>query len=320
MGVAEQRRLGERGCMRQLRRCERGQAIVLMVLFLTVLVGLVTLVVDLGAWFRSQRQLQSAADAAALAGAQALPDSPGDASALAQQYATKNASDLSSAEYSIGSDLVPNDRITVHVTRDAPGFFAKIFGIDSVRVGATAIAQAKMMAQARHVAPITVKNTQPMLSGPGCPCFGPGNETTLPLRTGAPGGFALVDLSRNGNGTTSNDVIADWIEGGYPDYLPVGTYLSDPGAKFNNSQIQSALNSRIGSELLFPVYDTYAGGGANAGYHVIGWAAFHLLSTALSGTGMLIGYFTEVTWDGIGTTTTTGGGPNFGARTVQLVG
>ncbi len=304
--------------MRQLRRCERGQAIVLMVLFLTVMVGLVTLVVDLGSWFRSQRQLQSAADAAALAGAQALPNSPGDASALAQQYATKNAFDLSSADYSIGSDLASNDRITVHVTRTTPGFFAKVFGIDSVRVGATAIAQAKMMAKAKHVAPITVRDTHPMLGGSGCPCFGPGNETTLPLRTGAPGGFALVDLSGNGNGTTSNDVIADWIEGGYPDDLSVGTYLSDPGAKFNNSRIQAALNSRIGSVLLFPVYDTYGGGGSNAGYHVIGWAAFHLDGTDLNGQGSLTGYFTEVTWEGVGTTTS--GSPNFGAHTVQLVG
>ena len=319
MGVAEQRRRSENGCMRQLRRCERGQALVLMVLLMVSLLGLATLVVDVGSWFRSKRQLQSTADAAALAGAQALPNRPGDASGLAQQYATKNASNLASADYSIGSDLAPNDQITVHVTRNAPGLFAKVFGINSVQVGATATAQAKMMAQARYVAPIAVQNTHPMLAGPGCPCFGPGNETTLPLKTNAPGGFALVDLSRSGNGTTSSDAIADWILHGYPDYLPVGTYLSDPGAKFNNSSIQSALNSRIGSDLLFPVYDTYAGGGANAGYHVIGWAAFHLLSTALSGTGMLIGYFTEVTWDGIGTTTPTGGGPNYGARTIQLV-
>jgi Flp pilus assembly protein TadG len=306
--------------MRHLRRCERGQAIVVMVLFLASLVGLVTLVLDVGSWFRSQRQLQSAADAGALAGAQALPNSPGNASALAQQYATQNASDLASADYSIGTDLAPNDRITVHVTRNAPGFFAKIFGIDSVHVGATATAEAKTMAQARHVAPITVKNTQAMLGGPGCPCFGPGNETTLPLRTGAPGGFALVDLSGNGNGNTSNDAIADWIVNGYSDYLSVGTYFSDPGAKFNNSQIQDALNSRIGSVLLFPVYDTYNGGGSNAGYHVIGWAAFHLDSTSLNGQGSLTGYFTDVTWDGIGATTSTGGGPNYGAHTVQLVG
>ena len=158
-----------------------------------------------------------------------------------------------------------------------------------------------------------------MLAGSGCPCFGPTNETTIPLRTSAPGGFALVDLSGSGNGTTGNEAIADWIVNGYSDYLPVGTYFSDPGAKFNNSQIQDALNSRIGSDLLFPVYDTYGGGGANAGYHVIGWAAFHLESTSLNGQGSLTGYFTEVTWDGIGGTSSTSGGPNYGARTIQLV-
>jgi Flp pilus assembly protein TadG len=320
MGVAAERRLGEGTCMRHLRRCERGQAFVLMVLFMACLVGLVALVLDVGSWFRSQRQLQSAADAAALAGAQALPNSPGDASALAQEYATRNASDLASAEYSITSDLGPNDRITVHVTRNAPGFFARIFGIDSVHVGATATAQAKMMAQARHAAPIAIRNTEPMLDGSGCPCFGPSNETTIQLRTAAPGGFALVDLSGNGNGIASNDAIADWIVNGYPDYLPVGTYLSDPGAKFNNSKIQNALDSRIGSELLFPVYDTYSGGGSNAGYHVIGWAAFHIESTSLNGQGSLTGYFTEVTWDGIGASNSSGGGPNYGAHTVQLVG
>ena len=320
MGVAGQQRNGEMRSMQQLRRCERGQALVIMVLFLVSLLGMGTLVLDVGSWFRSKRQLQSAADAAALAGAQALPNNPGDASALAQQYAAKNASDLASAEYSIGSDLAPHDRIMVHLTRNAPGFFAKVFGVASVQVGATAIAEAKMMAKARHVAPITVRNTHPMLGGSGCPCFGPSNETTIPLRTGAPGGFALVDLSGSGNGTTGNDTIANWIVNGYPDYLPVGTYLSDPGAKFNNSQIQDALNSRIGSELLFPVYDTYAGGGANAGYHVIGWAAFHLDGTDLNGQGSLTGYFTDVTWDGVGATTSTSAGPNFGAHTVQLVG
>jgi Flp pilus assembly protein TadG len=306
--------------MRQLRRCQRGQALVLMVVFMAFMLGLAALVLDVGSWFRSQRQLQSAADAAALAGAQALPNSPGDASGLAQQYATKNASDLASADYSFGSDIFPNDRITVHLTRNAPGFFARVFGIDSVHVGATATAQAKTMAQAKHVAPIVVQNTQSMLAGSGCPCFGPANETTLPLRTNAPGGFALVDLSGSGNGTTSNDAIANWIVNGYPDYLPVGAYFSDPGAKFNNSQIQSALNSRIGTELLFPVYDTYNGGGANAGYHVIGWAAFHIESISLNGQGSLTGYFTEVTWDGIGGTSSASGGPNYGARTIQLVG
>jgi Flp pilus assembly protein TadG len=304
-----------------LKRNERGQALVLTVVFVVSLLGMAALVLDVGSWYRSKRQLQSTADAAALAGAQALPDTPGSATGLAQQYAKQNAADLSSADYSISSNIVPNDRITVHVTRSAPGFFSKLFGVNSVQVGATATAQTEGMAQARYVAPITVRNTHPMLAGPGCPCFGPTNETTLPLgKTGAPGAFDLVDLNGAGNGTVGASTLADWIMNGYQDYLGLGDYFSDPGAKWNNSTIQAALQARFGTELLFPVYDQLNGSGSNAKYHVIAWAAFHLESVTANGSsGSITGYFTEVVWDGIPATTSGGGGPNFGAHTVQLV-
>jgi hypothetical protein len=299
---------------------QSGQALVLTVVFLVSMLGMSALVLDVGSWYRAKRNLQATADAAALAGAQALPDTPDTANGLAQQYATTNAPDLATKDVSIGSNIVPNDRITVHVTRPSPGFFARLFGINSVDVGASATAQSEGMAQARYVAPIAVKNTHPMLAGAGCPCFGPANETTIPLnKSGAPGSFTLVDLTDDPTGTTGASTLADWVLSGYQNYLPIGGYFSDPGAKFNNSQIQSALNARIGTELLFPIYDTLTNQGSNAQYHVIGWAAFHLESISVSGTGSITGYFADITWDGIPATTPTGGGPNFGAHTVQLV-
>jgi hypothetical protein len=305
----------------RVKRNQSGQALVLMVVFIVSLFGMAALVLDVGSWYRAKRQLQSTADAAALAGAQALPDTPGNASGLAQQYATTNAPDLASANYSVSSHIVPNDQITVHVSRPSPGFFAKIFGITSVDVGASATAQSEGMSSARYVAPITVRNTHPMLAGPGCPCFGPPNETTLPVgKNGAPGSFALVDLTGDPTGTTGSSTLADWITNGYDQYLPLGGYFSDPGAKFNNSQIDAALQGRIGTELLFPVYDALTSGGSNATYHIIAWAAFHLESFDIQGQGgSITGYFTDITWDGIPATTPTGGGPNFGAHTVQLV-
>jgi Flp pilus assembly protein TadG len=303
------------------KRNQSGQALVLTVVFLVSMLGMSALVLDVGSWYRAKRNLQATADAAALAGAQALPDDPSGASSLANDYAGRNASDLATKDVSVGSNIVPNDRITVHVTRPSPGFFAKLFGIDSVNVGASATAQSEGMAQAKYVAPIAVKNTHPMLSGAGCPCFGQQNETTIPVgTTGAPGAFALVNLLDT-QGTSGASTLADWIENGFQDYLPIGSYFSDPGVKFNSSQIQTALTQRIGTELLFPVYDTLTGQGSNAQYHVIGWAAFHLESLNVQGTGGTItGYFTDITWDGIPATTPSGGGPNFGAHTVQLVG
>ena len=52
---------------------ERGQAIVLSVLALVALLGMSALVLDVGNWMRTKRRLQATADAATLAGAQALP-------------------------------------------------------------------------------------------------------------------------------------------------------------------------------------------------------------------------------------------------------
>src|SRR2546421_10721440 len=71
------------------KRDQSGQALVLTVVFLVSLLGMAALVLDVGSWYRAKRQLQSTADAAALAGAQALPRAPGNATSLAQQYATK---------------------------------------------------------------------------------------------------------------------------------------------------------------------------------------------------------------------------------------
>ena len=54
-------------------KSQRGQSMVLTLVFLTVLLGMAAAVIDVGGWYRAHRQTQSTADATALAGAQALP-------------------------------------------------------------------------------------------------------------------------------------------------------------------------------------------------------------------------------------------------------
>src|SRR3954462_3991775 len=53
---------------------EHGQAVVFVMVFLVVVIALVGFVIDVGHAYQAQRSLQGAADAAALAGAQELPD------------------------------------------------------------------------------------------------------------------------------------------------------------------------------------------------------------------------------------------------------
>ena len=298
-------------------RSESGQAVVLSVVWMVVLIGMAGLVIDVGSWYRSQRNLQAQADASALAAAQELPDSTANATGVAKSYALKNGYTLPTSGITISGSNVPNDSINVKIDHDAPTFFSKIFGLSTVPVRAEATARSDLIGSAKYVAPIAVNIKHPMLSDPGCPCFG--TQTTLPLgKTGAPGAFALIDLDGNKGATGAID-LAGWIQNGYPDYLDLGDYFSSTGAKFDSNSISTALTARIGSVLMFPVYDTLTGTGANALYHVIAWVGFYIDSFTASGNnGSLTGHFTEITWQGLPATKNSGE-PSLGARVISLI-
>jgi hypothetical protein len=122
-----------------------------------------------------------------------------------------------------------------------------------------------------------------------------------------------------GNGTVGSSELGDQILNGFDKYLPLGLYRSDPGAKFNSSNIQGALDARIGSVLLFPVFDTLSGNGQNAEYNIIGWVGFHLDGYYVKGNvAQLTGYFTQFIAKGIQATSGTTQ-PDFGVRVIQLV-
>jgi Flp pilus assembly protein TadG len=299
-----------------IRSDNRGQTTVLTLVFMVVLLGMAALVLDVGSWYRSDRALQQTADAAALAGAQALPDSTGTASNLAIEYADKNGGGLTGAGITFSGEFGTNDTIQVKMTRDAPGFFSSVLGLNGATVGAHASARTGLMSQAQYVAPIGVDEKHPMLSGSGCPCFN--DPTTLDLQKVGPGAFRILNIDGS-RGGTGQQILGDWIMHGFDGYMPLDWYNSDSGAKFNASEVKAALTARLGSELLFPVYRAIQGQGTNLQYEVIGWVGFHLTGFKGSGNnGTLDGWFTRVIWQGI-QGSTANPSSNLGARTVQLV-
>jgi hypothetical protein len=87
-----------------------------------------------------------------------------------------------------------------------------------------------------------------MLQCQPSPCFG--QPTSIDLKKTGPGAFRLLNLDGS-RGGTSPGILADWIEQGYEGFMPLGWYYSDPGAKYNSSQVEGAFDDRIGGELLF---------------------------------------------------------------------
>ena len=299
-------------------RREHGQAAALSVLFLTVLMLSAAAVIDVGSWFREDRDTQRAADAAALAGAQALPEDQGTAQALAIEYGTKNGGGVLASDVTFSTTVLAGDTINVDVDRPADSFFAKIIGIDSVEVGSTAKARAGVPSEARWAAPIAVDEKHPFLNcSPIVSCFGSSNMTELDLKKTGPGAFRLLNLdgSKGGTGPT---ILGDWIRRGYEGFMPLDWYGSDPGAKFNSSEVKAALDARLGDEVLFPIYRKTKGGGAGFEYEVVGWVGFVILDYDAHGSnGIVEGYFTQVIWEGL--LSTTSSSDDFGVRSVALI-
>src|SRR5215475_1233585 len=69
--LAQHQRKNRKKPLKQ-RRAERGQALVIVALLMTVLIGLMGLVIDAGYAYSERRQIQNAADSAALNGARDL--------------------------------------------------------------------------------------------------------------------------------------------------------------------------------------------------------------------------------------------------------
>ena len=189
--------------MRIKIKSKRGQAMILTLVFMTVILGMAAAVVDVGAWYRTHRQMQNNADAAALAGATALPESTGQAASLAVTYANRNGGGVTGSDITFSSKEVANDQIQVTARKAVPGVFAKLFGLDSVTVRAHATALAAPPAQPKWAAPFAVDVMHPMLQCEPLPCFN--QATELDLDKVGPGAFHIINIDGSRGGTELTD-------------------------------------------------------------------------------------------------------------------
>jgi len=295
---------------------ESGQALVLFVVSLAVLMGLLALVVDVGAWLGTHQKLQSIADGAALAAVEQPP--PVDTSSITagtSATVTLNTSNPNAAGLPTTASATATDA--------APIIFGGVVGISSFNESATATAQSLPVSAVSNSDLVTnIANVPPATAPPfvapivvnqcvfqqmcvcifttDCAnqnlpdCFDPSVGCDLSLdtqdRTDSLFGIAnIIGLVNPPNGTFAN-----WMRC-RPNALnrcAGGT----AGTKIQASQSQaplsngtsgngavSAMNTTRGNTLILPVFSAFQGPPNNT-YSLVGFSAFVVTTPTFSGT------------------------------------
>ncbi len=264
---------------------EKGVAAIVVAIVMVALLMSLGLVIDVGRDYQVRRQLQTAADAAALAGAIDLAknQSQADAYATAQSYANKN---FSAPFDQLEITFPAAKKIEVTVKKIEPTFFAGVLGKNSVQVAANAVAGGQLLTTVSEgVVPIII----PFQSIDN---VGPNQETTFNLagkNCMQPGFFWLVNFSGSGAGTPD---YAEWIKDGYPEPVSIGDTAAGNGMK---AALKSALAERLEEhpQMIVPLYDGTKTSGGSKTYKVVGFAEFVMTGFKLTGNPKTIsGYFT----------------------------
>lgn len=133
-----------------LRRSQReeGQAIILFAFAFVAFIGLLAMSIDVGRYVWAKSQMQAAVDAAALAGAQSMPNGSAEATTYATTYWTANSGFLRSQGKNVSFTVTfPSGNRAINFTAqaDIPTWFAKYFGIPKWRVSGAGRAESQVL-------------------------------------------------------------------------------------------------------------------------------------------------------------------------------
>ncbi|MEH7374832.1 TadE/TadG family type IV pilus assembly protein [Neobacillus drentensis] len=135
-------------------RDESGGVLVFVAIFMVVLLGFTAVVIDGGRLYTEKSKLQKAIDASVLAGVQGLRTSKVRAIEIAIDVSDKNGFKVSDSELTF-----PSDSIKATKQVNVPMTFAKVIGINSTTISATATAKVAPLTKASGVAPIVIEKS-----------------------------------------------------------------------------------------------------------------------------------------------------------------
>ena len=150
---------------------QRGQMLVVGVMFMGVIAGSAAIAVDTGSYLSHRRSLQNAADAIALASSQGLP-ATGDALSLAHEWAELNGIDPEEMNITFTQQILPgevNPKVTVELTVGHSLTFMSVLGMDAAEIQVTAAAVRTSPGGSDGLMPWSVLEEAKDLANPGEP-------------------------------------------------------------------------------------------------------------------------------------------------------
>ncbi len=295
-------------------RDEEGSILPLVALMIVVILGMASLVLDIGTMYINKQRLQGAADFGALAGADQLLQGAGPATQTALNQSAQNNADGS---FSVSVDT-SGDAVTVSGVETDALWFARIFGQATGQVHAYATAQIGTLTSATGIVPIGVAS-QTLVYG---------QEVNLSdgAGDGQSGNYGFLDFSGQGANGLETD-----IENGFDFPLSVGEQVSTkPGIM--SGPVSTAVNYRLAQAqscadcssfqtaqsdcprvMYLPIVNTLDVSGKKD-VTILGFAAFYL--EGLVGDGghqQIVGRFIQMVRPG-----TIGIGQNYGTYGVKL--
>jgi len=211
---------------------DKGSIAVLTILVLSTLLGFGALATDMAVVYAEKSNLQNAVDSSALAGSQELPHNPQSAITKATEYAVANQITLTSVVIS-----ADNREIKVTAQKDVPLYLARILGIESKNVGASAKATIFTPTSLTGVAPLCITNQE----------LNYGQEYTLKSAPNNDSGW-FGPLRIDGNGAS---VYRDSLAYGSNSSVSVGQILEVEHGNMSGPT-QSGLAIRLSSDTRIP--------------------------------------------------------------------
>ena len=204
-----------------------GAALVLVAMFLLVIFGFTAIVVDAGMLYKTRRQMVTAADAAALAGARELKLSSGNTVAAedkAEEYAVLNGADYCVVQPILQPTATTMQVVDVTVHRNVDFTFARILGFTNKEVTANAVATWGFFTESSYILPF-------FYEGEGAPAPGPGVLHVKDGKNGSNWGiFELQGHDVEGSQITKNEAW-DMLAGDVVEFDPP-IYVDDPDVNF----------------------------------------------------------------------------------------